>query len=91
MVDQPEPSQLLLHIDRKVGMRKTKVLLTSCARLQKLAAIEGKQNPVFQSAPTGIAAFAIIGKTLHSLLRLPVRGKMSDLSTIMLQSLQALF
>ena len=46
---------------------------------------------MFRSAPTGIAAYAITGKTLHSLLRLPVRGKMSDLSTATLQSLQALF
>jgi ATP-dependent DNA helicase PIF1 len=32
-----------------------------------------------------------MGKTLHSLLRLPVKGKMSDFSTATLQSLQALF
>jgi hypothetical protein len=32
-----------------------------------------------------------MGKTLHSLLRLPVKRKMSDLSTATLQSLQALF
>jgi hypothetical protein len=53
--------------------------------------MNGKQNPVFQSAPTGITAYAITGKTLHSLLHLPVRGKMSDLSTSTLQFLQALF
>jgi ATP-dependent DNA helicase PIF1 len=32
-----------------------------------------------------------MGKTLHSLLHLQVKGKMSDLSTATLQSLQALF
>ena len=32
-----------------------------------------------------------MGKTLHSLLHLLVKGKMSDLSTAMLQSLRALF
>jgi hypothetical protein len=41
--------------------------------------------------PTGIAAFNIVGKTLYSLLRLPVKGKKSDLSVATLQSLQALF
>jgi ATP-dependent DNA helicase PIF1 len=66
-------------------------LLRACARLQELAATNGKQNPVFWSAPTSIAAYAIMGKTLHSLLHLPVREKMSDLSTATLQSLQALF
>jgi hypothetical protein len=64
-------------------------LLTTCAKLQELAAANRKQNPVFRAAPTGIAAYAIMGKTLHSLLRLPVKGKMSDLSTATLQSLQA--
>src|SRR6185312_15663147 len=33
----------------------------------------------------------IIGRTLHALLRLPVKGKKSDLSVATLQSLQALF
>jgi PIF1-like helicase len=32
-----------------------------------------------------------MGKTLYSLLRLPVKGKKSDLSVATLQSLQALF
>ena len=53
--------------------------------------MNGKKNPIFRSASTSITAYAISGKTLHSLLRLPVRGKMSDLSTATLQSLQALF
>ena len=90
-VDQPEPSQLLLHVDGAGGAGKTVALLRTCARLQELAAVNGKQNPVFRAAPTGIAAYAIMGRTLHSLLRLPVRGKMSDLSTATLQSLQAMF
>jgi hypothetical protein len=90
-VDQPEPSQLLLHVDGAGGTGKTVALLRTCARLQELATIDGKQNPVFRTAPTGIAAHAIMGKTLHSLLRLPVKGKMSDLSTATLQSLQAMF
>ena len=58
---------------------------------QQLAAANRKQNPAFRATPTGITAYAIMGKTLHSLLRLPVKGKMSDLSTATLQFLQAQF
>jgi hypothetical protein len=79
----------LLPNCRRTG--KTVALLTTCAKLQELAAANRKQNPAFQATSTSIAAYAIIGKTLHSLLRLPVKGKMSDLSTATLQSLQALF
>jgi len=48
-------------------------------------------NPVVRAAPTGVAAFNIIGRTLHSLFRLPVKQKKSDLSNATLQSLQSLF
>jgi hypothetical protein len=48
-----------------------------CAQIQELATEAGKQNPVFRAAPTGIAAFNILGKTLHSLLRLIVKMKIS--------------
>src|SRR6202008_1326620 len=87
----PVPSQLLLNIDGVAGSGKTFTLLKACAQIQELALQAGKQNPVFRAAPTGIAAFNIVGKTLHSLLRLPVKGKKSDLSLATLQSLQALF
>jgi ATP-dependent DNA helicase PIF1 len=90
-VNQPEPSQLLLHINGAGGVKKTVTLLRACARLQELAVINRKQNPIFRSPPTGIAVYAISGKTLHSLLRLLIRGKMSDLSIATLQSSQALF
>lgn len=85
------PSQLLLNVDGEAGSGKTFTLLKTCARIQELAAEAGMPNPVFRAAPTGIAAFNIIGKTLHSLLRLPVKGRKSDLSVATLQSLQALF
>jgi hypothetical protein len=39
----------------------------------------------------GITAYNIVGKTLHSLLQLLVKGKKLDLSPTTLQSLQALF
>ncbi|KID81041.1 ATP-dependent DNA helicase PIF1 [Metarhizium guizhouense ARSEF 977] len=90
-LDAPLPRQLLLNVDGVAGSGKTFTLLKICARIQELAVEAGKQNPVFRAAPTGIAAFNIVGKTLHSLLRLPVKGKKSDLSAATLQSLQALF
>ena len=90
-VHLPTPPQLLLNIDGVAGSGKTFTLLKTCARIQELALEHGKQNPVFRAAPTGIAAFNIMGKTLHSLLRLPVKGKKSDLSVATLQSLQGLF
>ena len=89
--DTPRPRQLLLNVDGVAGSGKTFTLLKTCARIQELAIEAGKQTLVFRAAPTGIAAFNIVGKTLHSLLRLPVKGKKSDLSVATLQSLQALF
>ena len=80
-IDQPEPSQLLFHLDGPGGTRKTVALLTTCAKLQELAAANRKQNLAFRAASTGITTYAIMGKTLHSLLRLPVKRKISDLST----------
>jgi ATP-dependent exoDNAse (exonuclease V) alpha subunit len=87
--DNPRP--LLLNTDGVAGSGKTFALLKTCARLQELAEQSGKGNPVVRAAPTGVAAFNIIGKTLHSLFRLPVKQKTSDLSNATLQSLQAQF
>jgi hypothetical protein len=90
LIQQPLP-QLLLHVDGVAGSGKTFVLLKTCARIQELAQQAGKQNPVFRAAPTGIAAFNIMGRTLHALLRLPLKGRKSNMSVATLQSLQALF
>jgi hypothetical protein len=86
-----DPRALLLHVDGIAGSGKTFTLLKICARLQELAQQSGNSNPVVRAAPTGVAAFNIVGRTLHSLFRLPVKQKKSDLSTASLQSLQALF
>ncbi|KIX07986.1 uncharacterized protein Z518_02640 [Rhinocladiella mackenziei CBS 650.93] len=85
------PPQLLLNVDGEAGTGKTFTLLKACARIQEIATAAGKGNPVFRAAPTGIAAFNIVGKTLHSLLRLPVKMTTSDLSVATLQLLQASF
>ena len=79
-LNRPLPSQLLLNVDGVAGSGKTFTLLKTCAQIQELAEQAGKRNPVFRAALTSIAAFNIVGKTLHSLLQLPVKGKKSDLS-----------
>ncbi len=89
--DRPFPRPLLLNVDGVAGSGKTFTLLKACARLQELATEAGRPNPVLRAAPTGIAAFNFSGKTIHSLLRLSVKGKTADLSTATLQALQALF
>ena len=75
-VDQPESSQLLLHLDGPGGTGKTVALLTTCAKLQELATANRKQNPAFRAAPTSIVAYAImhpqIGK-LDNLLDLSAK------------------
>ncbi|PVH71138.1 hypothetical protein DL98DRAFT_398523, partial [Cadophora sp. DSE1049] len=86
--DEPPPSQLLLNVDGVAGSGKTFTLLKICARIQELALQAGNRNPVIQAAPTGVAAFNIVGQTLHSLLRLSIKGRRSDLSVATLQSLQ---
>jgi hypothetical protein len=86
LAGQPLP-QLLLHVDGVAGSGKTFVLLKTCARIQELAREAGRQNPVFRAAPTGIAAFNIVGRTLYALLRLPLKGRKSNMSIATLQSL----
>ena len=85
------PPPLLLNVDGVAGSGKTYTLLKICAKLQDLASQARKQNPVFWAAPTGIAAYNITGKTLHSLLRLPVKAQSTDLSPSTLQALQLHF
>jgi hypothetical protein len=84
-------SQLLLNVDSVAGSGKTFTLLKTCTRIRELALTAGKQDPIFRAVPTGVAVFNIIGRTLHSLLQLPVKDRKAGLSTATLQSLQALF
>jgi ATP-dependent DNA helicase PIF1 len=89
--DQLPPSQLLLNVDGVARSGKTFTLLKTCARIQELALQARNRNLVFRAALTGVAAFNIIRQTLHSLLRLLIKGKKADLSLATLQSLQGLF
>jgi hypothetical protein len=76
--------QLFLNINRETGTRKIFIFLKAYTKIQEIAIITGRGNPVFRAAPTGIAAFNIISKTLYNLLRLPVNTKKSDLSPVIL-------
>jgi ATP-dependent DNA helicase PIF1 len=81
------PPQLLLNVGGVAGPGKTFMVLKTSARLQELAEQSGKPSPVFRAGPTGIAAFNVVGKTLHSFLKLPVKAKKSDLPVATLQAL----
>ena len=69
-----EPGQLLLHLDGRAGTGKTHVIMLLSSRLQQLAHRNGRANPLVRSAPTGVAAHGISGRTLHSLFRLPIKA-----------------
>lgn len=84
--------QLLIHLDGEGGTGKTMVILTTCQKLEEVAASSGLPNPVLRSAPTGVAAHAITGRTLHALFRLPIKAKNYEcLSPQNAASLQAAF
>ena len=56
------------------------MVLKICARLQELAQQARHANPVLRAAPTGVAAFNIVGRTLHNLFQLPIKQKRADLA-----------
>lgn len=73
-----KPPQLLLHIDGKAGTGKSftiDCLSTNAHHLVKLYhGIEGYPEPIMRAGPTGVSAVNIRGRTLHSLLRLPLKN-----------------
>jgi ATP-dependent DNA helicase PIF1 len=66
---------LFPHVDGKAGTGKTTVIKSMCAEVDRLAAELNLPSPIFQAAPTGVAACNFGGWTLHSLLRLLVKDK----------------
>ena len=89
ILDGRSHSQLLLNVDGPAGSGKSFLIQVLSARLQDEADCRGLEcSPVIRLAPTGVAAFGINGRTLHSLLRLPVRKGYADLSASNLASLQ---
>lgn len=66
--------QLLFQVDGRGGTGKTFVLNLICASLRAFNTARGiNREVVRRAAPTGVAANAINGVTIHSLLRLPIQ------------------
>jgi len=85
------PPPLRLNVDGPAGTGKSYLIGMISAHLQDHARLAGEGNPVFRAAPTGVAAFSIKGRTLHSLLRLPVKKAFTSLSPTSLPDVQADF
>lgn len=82
---------LRLHLDGSAGTGKSYLIDMVSSYLFQAAQQCGRQDPVLRAAPTGVAAFNIHGRTLHSLLRLPVKSTLQTLSNSALIGLQGLF
>jgi hypothetical protein len=59
----------------------------------RLAQEAGEKDTALRSDPTGVVAYLFLGRTLHSLLTLPVKGRNDEngVSTAHLATLQAVF
>jgi PIF1-like helicase len=64
-----------MHVDGSAGTGKSYLIHTVSAHLAERAHSDDKRDPLVRAAPTGIAARNISGRTLHSLLRLPLRSR----------------
>ena len=83
------PAQLLLQVDGRAGTGKSHLLMVLSAKLQEMADDLGRPQPIVRTAPTGVAAHGIRGRTLHALFRLPVRSGFAPLSASNLAAVQA--
>jgi hypothetical protein len=86
-----DPCQLLLNVDGVAGSGKTYTIMQISVMLQEIAGQHDRENPLQRAAPTGVAAYAINGSTLHSLLQLPVKTTFKELSPASLIAFQRLF
>jgi hypothetical protein len=74
------PPQLLLHLDGQGGTGKSHVIMFLCQELDRLCAErEGSNIAILRAAPSGIAAYNIQGKTIHS-YSASLQGRKSILS-----------
>ena len=85
------PEQLFLHVDGSAGTGKSYLIDMISTHLFEMARNAGRGDPVLRGAPTGVAAFNIQGRTLHSLLYLPVRKGYSPLGSSSLLALQTVW
>jgi Helitron helicase-like domain at N-terminus/PIF1-like helicase len=90
-VGLPEPEPLRINFDGVAGTGKTATILCACQRLDEMAAAAGKRTPVARAAPTGVAAHLFHGRTIHNLLKIPVRKEEMNLSKGAVQELQIRF
>ncbi len=67
--DNVEP--LRLNIDGTAGCGKTYLIRAICQELRRMAADQGLPDPIRVLAPSGVAAWNIGGRTIHSALSLP--------------------
>jgi len=81
---QDNPEQLLLQIDGGGGTGKSYLIKILAAHLRQA----NREETVALAAPTGAASSNIRGKTIHSLLRLPVDNKFEQLSPTALAEAQ---
>ena len=84
--NMPPPKPLRMHLDGKAGTGKSFYIHLVSAHLQQ----KYSNNVVVRAAPTGVAAHGIMGRTIHSLFRLPTStDKFQPLARNTLASLQA--
>ncbi len=67
----------LLNIDGTAGCGKTYLIRAICQELRQMAREAGEPDPVRVLAPSGVAAWNIGGRTLHSSLAIPASASAS--------------
>ncbi len=67
----------LLNIDGTAGCGKTYLIRAICQELRQMAREAGEPDPVRVLAPSGVAAWNIGGRTLHSSLAVPASASAS--------------
>lgn len=83
-----EPSQLLLQVDGEAGTGKSYLIAMISSHLAHLARSKEVSDPVLRVAPTGVAAHAVSGRTIHSLFRLAANSPIQDLAQPVLDELR---
>ncbi|KAF1949334.1 hypothetical protein CC80DRAFT_510569 [Byssothecium circinans] len=73
-LDRNRPEQLLLNLNGQGGTGKTYAIEVITSTMDSIARALGKKSPIIRCAPTGVAAFLILGKTIHSTFRIPIRS-----------------
>lgn len=88
------PAPLHLNLDGRAGTGKSYAILLISEALQDMSKNHGIEvdSPIIRTAPTGVAAFGIKGRTLHSLFRLPIGGtRLAPLESETLGAIQSRF